>query len=309
MKAICYKQYGGPEVLKIQEIPKPVPKKGEVRVRVHSSTVTAGSVIARRGSHPDFKVFTPLIRLMFGVWKPRNTVTGYEFSGTIDAIGQGVIGYAIGDRVFGTSTGLKQGSYAEYLCVPLAWKQGVMAHLPKTMSFEEGAALPVGGMTAYDLFSRIAISEGSRVMVYGASGSVGTYMVQLAKSKGAYVTAVCSKRNHELLMDIGADQVLDYKSTAYSNHQDQYDVIADAVGKMHKSDKKRLMNGHGKFISISSPTKEEESALKAMTNLVTEGAIKVVIDEIYTINQLQEAHAYAEKGHKRGNVVVNMISK
>lgn len=307
MKAITMRQYGKPEVLKVEELPKPEPKSGEIRVKVYSTTVTAGTVIARLGSHPDFKAFTPFIRLMMGLFKPRKIINGYEFAGQVDGVGTGVQGYKVGDRVYGTTTGLDQGSYAEYVCVPTLWKQGVVDHLPNELSYDEGAALPVGAMTAYDLFKKASITKGKKVLVYGASGSVGTYMVQLAKVRGAQVTAVCSSKNATLMEEIGADNVLDYNAASYKTHTESYDVIADAVGKLDKADKKRLLKKDGLYTSISSPTKETMEALKAMTEYVKKGSMKVIIGHTYQVDDIQKAHAHAEKGHKTGNMVIQFM--
>lgn len=304
MKAVTNRQYGGPEVMKIEDMIQPQPKAGEVSVLVHCSTVTAGAVIARRGSHPDIKMFTLFIRLFFGLFKPRKIVSGYEFSGQVESLGEGVKSYQVGDRVFGTTTGLKQGSYAASICVPVIWKQGVMDKLPVSMSYQEGAALPIGAMTAYDLLGRTRITKGSEVMVYGGSGSVGTYMIQLAKERGAKVTAVCSQRNTELVKSLGADEVLDYKSKAYVSHKKTYDVIADAVGKMNKQDKRNFLRDRGEFVSISSPTKECMEGLRYMTQLVTKGRLQVVIDQVYGLQEIQKAHTYVETGRKKGNVII-----
>lgn len=306
MRAAVYHKYGDPNVLNIEDVPKPTPKADQVLVRVCSTTVSAGAIIARRGSHPDFTYFTPLIRLMFGILSPRQPITGYEFSGIIEAVGHDVTNYNIGDRVFGTTTGLKSGSYAEYICVPTKRQRGVMAMLPESLSFDEGAALPVGGMTAFDLLSRTALSKGADVLVYGASGSVGTYMLQYAKAKGATVTAVCSSQNHDMARSLGADYVLDYRSSEYIDCKDTFDVIADAVGKMKKGDKKRLLKTNGSIISISSPTKETLIGLKTMADLVSEGRMTVFIDKIYDLEDIQDAHAYGETGHKKGNLIIRL---
>ena len=307
MKAATYYRYGGPEVIDIEsDIAKPVPKENELLVKVKCTTVTAGAVLARRGSHPDFKYFTPLIRIFFGLFRPRIHIGGYEFSGVVEALGKDVKGYQVGERVFGTATGLKQGGYAEYICVPTAWKHGVVSKLPDSLSFEDGAGLPVGAMTAHDLLGRTKISRGTKVLVYGASGSVGTYMLQLAKARGGEVTAVCSERNRQMVIDLGADHVLDYRSSDYEALAERFDVIADGVGKMKKKDRKRLLKDKGAVISISSPTSETMDGLEAMTKLAETGQVKVFIDKIYDFEEIRAAHDYAETGHKRGNVILRV---
>ena len=306
MKAATIKRYGGPEVIQIEEVSQPEPKAGQVRVRVHASTVTAGAVLARLGRHPDIKAFTPLMRLFFGVFHPRQPIIGYEFAGEIEALGEGVTDYCLGDRVFGTTTGLKQGSYAQYLCVPVAWKQGVLARLPEALTYEQGAGLPIGAMTAHDLLKKVKL-DGCEVLVYGASGSVGTNMVQLAKYRGARVTAVCSEGNKGLIESLGADEVVDYKSEAYQSSCKTYDVVIDAVGKMSKGDRRRFQKKGGKLISIATPTKEGDQALREMLNLVLSNDLEIVIDKVYPMKDIQLAHSYAEAGHKRGNVVIKII--
>ncbi len=306
MKAATIRNYGGPEVIQIEEVRQPDPKSGEVRVRVHASTVTAGAVLGRRGAHPTIKVFTPLIRLFFGLFKPRKPISGYEFAGDVETLGAGVTDYDIGDRVFGTTTGLKQGSYAQYVCVPVSWKQGVMEKLPETMTYGQGAPLPVGAMTTHDLLRKVVITESTNLMVYGASGSVGTNMVQLAKYRGAKVTAVCSEKNMELVKTLGADVVLDYRSEAYKSSKVTFDVMVDAVGKMSKADGNRFKKQEGTLITIATPTKERTEGIKEMLNLVVKKDLQVVIDKTYTLDDLQAAHAYAETGHKVGNVVISI---
>ena len=306
MKVATIKRYGGPEVIQIEEVSQPAPKAGEVRVRVHASTVTAGALLARLGRHPDIKAFTPMVRLFFGIFSPRQSISGLEFAGEVEALGVGVTEYNVGDRVYGTTTGLKQGSYAQYLCVPVSWKQGDMASLPQELSYEQGAALPVGAMTAHDLLRKVTKMEGANVMVYGASGSVGTNMVQLAKYRGARVTGVCSQANSNLIKSLGADEVLDYRSEAYQSSNESFDVVIDAVGKMTKADRKRFKKKDGILITIATPTKERSEALKEMLDLVVSNDLQIVIDKTYPLKEIRDAHAYAETGHKRGNVVINI---
>ena len=306
MKAAAYYSYGGPEVLEIVDLPIPSPKANEVLIKVESTTVTAGTMIVRKGRHPEFPVFNPMIRLMFGLFKPRSPITGYEFSGIIEEVGAEVSTFQKGDRVFGTTTGLKSGSYAQYICVPESWKQGVIAQLPEAISYDEGAALPIGAMTAYSLMNKLPMTNKTNVMIYGASGSVGTYMLQYAKSKGATVTAVCSHKNHELVLSLGADYVLDYTSSSYSNASEKYDIIADAVGKMLKTDRKKFLKTDGYFTSIAKLTEESLDGLKVMIDLVVEKKVNVFIDRTYDLADISAAHRYAETGHKRGNVVIKM---
>jgi len=231
MKAAVFNQYGSPAVLHLAEIDKPIPKDKELLVRVYSSTVSAAVIWVRKGQFPVSRILTFLIRLMFGITKPRQPILGFEFSGVVEDVGKDVMLFRRGDEVYGTTTGLKNGAYAEYVCVPEKWSQGVVAFKPNVLTFQEAAALPVGGMTALQLLKKAKIEKGHRVLIYGASGSVGTYAVQLAKYFGGYVVAVCGTTNIELVKSIGADQVIDYTKTDISQLEDRFDVILDAVGK------------------------------------------------------------------------------
>ena len=190
MKAIVYTEYGSPDVLKLKEVEKPVPKDNEILVKVFASSVTSGLAFIRKGQHPDSKLFTLILRLMLGFKKPRKSILGYELAGVIESIGKNVKLFMTGDQVFGTTTGLKMGSYAEYVCLPEEWKSGVVAKKPVNMTFEEAAAIPIGAMTALYILKKANIRREKKVLVYGASGSVGTYLVQLARNSGAEVTAV-----------------------------------------------------------------------------------------------------------------------
>ncbi len=309
MKAILYSEYGSPNVLHLADIKKPIPKDNEVLVKVHASTVTAGSLWAQRGEHPDSKFFTLAMRLMFGVRKPRKTILGYEFSGDVEAVGKDVTKFRKGDKVFGTTTGLAQGAYAEYVCVPEAWKQGVIAQNPANLSYAKAAATPIGGMTALHILRNEKIEPDKKVLVYGASGSVGTYAVQLAKHFGAEVTGVCSTANLEMIKSLGADHVIDYKKEDFAQNGETYDVIFDAVGKISRAQSKKALNEKGKYLSVTSPTSEKTEYLTFLRDLVEEGEIKPFIDKTYPLEEVAEAHRYAETGRKRGNVVITVSAE
>ncbi|HAV77388.1 MAG TPA: NAD(P)-dependent alcohol dehydrogenase, partial [Anaerolineae bacterium] len=174
MKAIVYTQYGGPEVLQLSEVEKPTPKANEVRVKVYASTVTSGTVYARSGTHPDSKLWAVGLRLLYGITKPRKTILGYEFSGEVEAVGADVTLFQKGDQVFGTTTELNAGAYAEFVCLPEEWKGGVVAKKPANLTHAEAAAIPIGGMTALHILNNANIQQGQKILIYGASGSVGT---------------------------------------------------------------------------------------------------------------------------------------
>lgn len=308
MKAIVYNQYGNANVLMLDEIEKPQPKNTEILVKVHTSTVSAAVIWMRKGKHPSSKLFTFLIRLMYGITKPRNKVLGAEFSGVVEAVGKDVQQFKIGDRVYGTTTGLKQGAYAQYLCVPENWKHGVIAPIPKNTSFIEASALPIGAMTALHLLNKTLINKDQSILIYGASGSVGTYAVQLAKYFGGIVTAVCSTKNIELVKSLGADDVIDYTQTDISNYTQKFNVVFDAVGKLPSSTLKKMVKPHGKFVSVKQLTQEKTEYLALIEKIITEGKLKPVIDCVYPIEEIVEAHQYVDKGHKIGNVVINIAN-
>ena len=193
MKAVVYTQYGPPEVLKLKDVEKPTPKDNEILVKVHASTVNAPTLLIRNGKHPASKFFTFALRLMFGLTKPKRYILGFEFAGIVEAVGNNVTRFKKGDPIFGTTTGLKNGAYAEYVCVPEEWKAGVVGIKPANISHEEAAVVPTGGLTSlYYIRDRAKIQSGQKILIYGASGSNGTFAVQLAKYCGAEITAVCS---------------------------------------------------------------------------------------------------------------------
>ncbi len=306
MKAIVYTQYGPPEVLQLKQVPKPVPKDNEILVKVFASTVTSGVLWARSGTHPDSRFFSLVLRLAFGIRKPKNTILGYEFSGEVEAVGNDVSQYKEGDRVFGTTTGLKTGAYAEYVCVPERWKQGVVAKMPANLTHAEAAAVPIGAMAALDILRKGDIQPGQNVLIYGASGSVGTYAVQLARYFGADVTGVCSTDNLELVRSLGASQVIDYTKEDFRQNNKAYDVIFDAVGKISRSSCKGSLKTNGTYLSVKSPTSETTEKLIFLRELIEAGNLKPAIDRIYPLEQTAEAHRYVDLGHKKGNVVITI---
>ena len=307
MKAIVYTEYGPPDVLQLKEVENPRPQNNEVLVKVKATTVTTGVLWARRGMHPDSKIFTLAIRMMFGVRKPKKTILGYEFSGEVESIGKEVQRFHEGDQVFGTTTGLMNGAYAEYVCIPEEWKQGVIAKNPANMSYEEAAAVPIGGMTALFLLEKANIQKGQKALIYGASGSVGTYAVQIAKHHfGAEVTGVCSTSSLELVSSLGADQVIDYTQEDFTQSGEIYDVVFDAVGKISSSRGKNALKRNGTYLSVKSPTSEKTENLLLLKEFVESGKIRAVIDRCYPLEQIAEAHRYVEKGHKKGNVVITV---
>ena len=305
MKAIIYTEYGAPNVLHLKDVEKPVPKSNELLVKVCASSVTSGAIWIRKGEFPGSKVFTVLLRLMFGITKPKRPILGVEFSGIVEEVGNGVTLFKKGDEVYGTTTGLPQGAYAEYVCIPETWKQGVVAAKPQALTFPEAAALPVGAMTALHILKKTNIQSGQTILIYGASGSVGTYAVQIAKYFGAKVTGVCSTANQELVRSLGADAVLDYTRGDFKNCNEKFDLIFDAVGKLNKATWKPLLRKDGTFCSVKSPTAEKREYLDLLHAMIAEGKLKPFIDRSYAFEEIAEAHEYVELGHKKGNVVIN----
>ncbi|MHA2224846.1 MAG: NAD(P)-dependent alcohol dehydrogenase [Candidatus Hodarchaeales archaeon] len=301
MKAIVIIKHGSPDGLHLKEVPKPSPKDNEVLIKVFATTVTIGDTIARRVTFPLSLVVVFFARLMFGQKNLRRKILGSEFAGEIETVGREVTLWKKGDQVFGTTTGLRSGAYSEYICLP---EDGVLTIKPVNMTFEEAAAVPVGGLTALYILRKGNIQPGQKVLIYGASGSVGTYAVQLAKHFGAEVTGVCSTTNLDLVRSLGAEKVIDYTKEDITQSDEKYDVFFDAVGK--SSGSKSALKHNGRFISVSSKTTEKIEELKYLKELVEAGEIKPVIDQRYRLEQMVNAHVYVEKGHKKGNVVITI---
>jgi NADPH:quinone reductase-like Zn-dependent oxidoreductase len=299
MKAIVCTKSGPPDVLQLREVDKPLPRENEVLVRVHAATVVIGDVILRK-LHPLF--FLPL--QLFGMKRKR--IPGHELAGEIETVGKQVKRFKIGDRVFGTTTGLRVGANAEYVCLPEKWQAGVLATMPSNLTYEQAAAVPVGGMTALYILKKANIQSGQKVLIYGASGSVGTFAVQIAKHYGAEVTGVCSTANVELVKSLGADRVIDYVKEDFTKSGQSYDVIFDAVRKTSYTHSKGALKEKGVYLSVRSSTSEKVENLIFLKELIEAGKIRSIIDRCYPLEQTAEAHRYVEAGHKKGNVVINV---
>jgi NADPH:quinone reductase-like Zn-dependent oxidoreductase len=298
MRAVVYERYGSPEVLELREIAKPTPKKNEVLVKVHATTVTAGDWRMRKAD--PF-----LARLFNGLFKPRRVkILGFELAGVIEEVGPDVTTFKKGDEVF-ASCGFKFGAYAEYKCLPV---NDSIALKPSNMTFEEAAAVPIGGLTALRFIQSSGLKAGDNILIYGASGSVGTFAVQIAKAAGANVTAVCSGSNIDLAKSLGADVVIDYTRDDFTKIPSSFDVVFDTVGKTSKSACKALLKPNGKYVSVTGSPKEGINDLLHLKELIEAGKLKSVIDRNYPLEQIREAHAYVESFRKKGNVSVSVVS-
>jgi len=303
MKAVVLRKSGSADKLILSEVEKPIPKDQELLIKVHAGTVTRGDVFLRK--IPAFIV----VPLGFFLGFKRMKIPGIEFSGAVEDTGKSVTLFKKGDRVFGTTTGSKYGANAEYVCIPEKRKTGVVAKMPENLSFEESAAIPVGGMTALYILQKANVGKGQKVLIYGASGSVGTSAIQLAKHLGAEVVGVCSTRNVDLVTSIGADRVIDYTKEDFTKNGERYDLIFDAVGKISKAKCKGSLKENGKYRSIRTPTKERPEDLIFLKTLAEAGRLRPVIDRHYALDQVPEAHRYVEQGHKRGNVVIRIVDE
>ncbi|MBL8076756.1 MAG: NAD(P)-dependent alcohol dehydrogenase [Anaerolineales bacterium] len=302
MKAIVATQYGGPEVLQLQEVQKPTPKDNEILVKVHATTVTAADFRMRSFSVPA-AVWIPA-RLALGITKPRQPIFGSELAGVVEAVGKDVTRFKVGDQVFASTLTENFGGYAEYKSLP---EKAMMAIKPANLTYEEAAALPIGATTALRLLRKGNIQSGQKVLIYGASGSVGTYTIQLAKYFGAEVTGVCSTSNLELVKSLGADHVIDYTKEDFSAVEQRYDVIFDTVAKFPKSQYSKVLAPNGTYVSMAKlDTKENMDNLIFIKGLIEKGEIKAVIDRCYPLEKMTEAHRYMDTGRKKGNIVIRV---
>ncbi len=314
MKAIVCTRYGPPEVLQLREVDKPIPRKNEVCIKIFATSVTASDCIVRGFKLPLWHPVGLLMGIMLGFKKPRNPILGMVLAGEIESMGEAVKSFKKGDQVMAwtvkTPTKIQLGTYAEYKCLI---DSGVIVSKPHNLSFEEAAAIPYGGLLALHYLKKFDVRNRKKVLIYGASGSIGTSGVQLAKYYGAEVTGVCSTANLELVRSLGADAVVDYTKEDILERGELYDFVLDAVGKK-KSSKlklqcKKVLTPKGKYVSVDdgSPSVTIEN-LNTLKELAEAGHLKPVIDRSYPLEEMVEAHRYVDKGHKKGNVVITIDS-
>ena len=310
MKAIKCLKYGEVDNLVLSQVKKPTPKANEVLIKIRATSVTTSDVLIRRMDEP----FIPklILQLIFGFRRPRNPILGMVSAGIVEAKGKDVTLFEINDEVFAygsiSPTKRRFGSYAEYICLPEDWN---LALKPVNLSFEEAAAIPYGGLLASHLLKKTSINKGDKVLIYGASGSIGTMAIQLAKHLGAHVTSVCSGRNFELVKSLGSDRMIDYTTENSEKQLETYKYVIDTVGNSKssilKEKSKKALISNGKYISIDhgTPSTPKEAFLN-LKSLAEQEKIIAVIDSIYPLEKIAEAHRYVEKGHKRGNVVITI---
>lgn len=307
MKAVVYTKYGPPEVLQLKNVEKPTPKDDEILIQVYASTVHVGDTRMRSFRVP-LTYWLPM-RLFLGIRKPKKTILGMELSGVIEELGKDVKRFKKGDEVFGL-TGFGFGGYAEYKCIVADGgdeNKGMIALKPSNLSFEQAAAVPAGALTALAHMRKVNIKKGQKILIYGASGSVGTYAVQIAKIFGAEVTGVCSTSNVNLVQSLGADTVIDYTKEDFTKSGKVYDVVFDAVFKAPKSRCKKVLKENGVYDSSHTKVpKLKVEDLHYLKELIEDNKLKPVIDRTYPLDQIVEAHRYVDTGHKKGNVAITV---
>ena len=331
MNAIVCTQYGPPDVLQLKEVEKPAPKENQVLIRVRATSVNYGDLVARNFKEISPKKFNMpfliwlIAKISFGLRKPKTTILGSEFAVEIESVGKDVKSFKQGDHVFGY-LGQKMGAYAEYLCVP---ENGVLATKPANMTSDEAAVVPMGAIMALSLLRKANIRPGQKVLINGASGSIGSAAVHIAKHFGAKVTGVCGTPRLEFVKMLGADKVIDYTKEDFTQSGETYDLIFDILGKSSFSRSKRSLSQNGRHLYASfkirhlfqmlltsflgnkrvlcaiAPGSIED--LLSVKELVEAGKIKAIIDKRFPMEQAAEAHRYVEKGDKKGSVVITII--
>ena len=308
MKAAICTKYGSPEFVKIEEIEKPTPKDNEILIHVIATSVQTGDCKVRDMINTAKKekynpIIKLLMRILMGYNKPKNPILGMELFGEIEFIGKNVTKHKIGDEII-VMTDMKMGAHSEYI----VWKEGkLVINKPNNLTPEQAAALCFGGTTALYFFRKANIQKEQSILIYGASGAVGTSAVQLAKYYGAIVTGVCGTKNIELIKSLGADYVIDYTKEDIRNSKIQYDIVFDTIGKITKKECDKIIKLNGKYITVrSGMVMGKQEDINFLKTLAEENKYTVIIDKIYGLNEIVEAYKYVETGHKKGNIVIKM---
>ena len=321
MKAITYSRYGGPEVLRLSDVPTPVPGDNDVRIRVRAAEATKTDCEMRSFKYPVKLLWLPL-RLALGVWRPRRAILGMYFAGEIESVGPQVTRFAVGDSVYG-ATGLRTGAYGEYVVLP---DKAVISPKPTNMTFAEAAAVPLGGLNALHFMRRAGIKDGEKVLIIGAGGSIGAHAVQIAKSMGADVTGVDHRRKEQFIRDLGATEFVDYTTTDVTEGEQTFDVVFDMVPRNSYRSLLNMLEPHGRYLagnprllvilrsfltnrrsdkSVSVAfAPETDAALRSLTELIENGELSSVVDRVYTMEEAAEAHRRVETEERLGAVVI-----
>ena len=317
MKAAVCTSYGSPEVIQLKEVIKPTPKENQILLKTHSSSVTSGDARIRKAD-------PYIIRLIFGFKRPRKSILGVVVAGEIESVGTKVTKFKVGDNVFG-SAGMSFGAHAQYQCIN---EDGVLAKMPNIITYNEAAAIPFGATAALHFLRKGNVKAEQKVLIYGASGALGTIAIQLAKEFGAKVTAVCSTKNHDLVKSLGADHVIDYRKEDFTKNGIKYDVIFDTIGKANFSSSLKSLSKSGTMLLaaagvglmirgaltsmlggkkiISGVIEEKAEDMEYFKKLIEVNKLKATVDTVYALNDIRKAHAHVDSGHKTGDVIVNM---
>jgi len=300
MKAIIQNKYGGVSTLKMVEVERPTPNQNEILIEIYATNIASGDMKINTLDVP-FGLRT-IMKIIFGFNGPRKKIRGISAAGKIVEIGSKVSKFKVKDRVYLINS-MKAGCLAEYLVMN---ENGVIAQIPESMTYEDAAPIAFGAMSSYHFMNENTIKQNDKVLVYGASGSLGTYAIQIAKYLGAEVTAVCSKGNHDVVRNIGADKVIDYKTDDFTENNKKYDVIFDTVAKLRKSRVKESLSKNGKYLSSRAPTSETLSKLHEINEIIEAGELKTYIEKVYSFDEFKEAHKHVYSKRKVGNVVITI---
>lgn len=302
MKALICTKYGPPEVLELQEVPKPIPKDDQILVKIISTAVNSGDARVRSLRVKGF--MRVVMRLVLGISKPRKPILGTVFSGVVETVGENVFKFKAGDKVFGM-TGFSFGTYAEYIAVN---QNSNVMEMPENATFEEAAAIIFGGHTAIYFLNKAKIDDkpGKKVLIIGATGSVGSAAIQIAKHYQADITAVCSSKGQKLVDELGVSKIILYDQEDFTTQEEKFDIIFDAVGKSDAKQCEKLLDANGVYKNVNVYASETKQQLQLLKELFEKGALKPVIDKTFQMHEIREAHRYVDTGRKKGNVVLKI---